>query len=337
MEDGFNLSESNIPNFISDVKKKTKKETAPGKTLSGSEDNQINSTVSKDSIPNNTENVNKQFLVSDKSITDSELNAIQGIGRKNVNDFTTADIKKTERFARRYFEEMGVKSPFFRAWFGDWRAYDNTEIDTINKKGNMRGKCINIDTGWEIIISRKIAKETLHQSSKSINNAVKYLPYIEDITQNSVLLISEISDKENNLSVMFHTFYAYTEAMGYPALLKLRVEELVNEKDGNSIRRDYLLQTIEEEPLSERNRFSKPNRNENNSSIISISDLVKCVKTKDKNYNPKPVDPVLLNADGTPKVFYHGTSEAIAIEDNGLSRSKMTKRALITKNLNRRR
>ncbi|MDY6315373.1 MAG: hypothetical protein SPL89_09460 [Clostridia bacterium] len=36
-----------------------------------------------------------------------------------------ADIKKTESFARKYYKEMGVKSPFFRAWFGDWRKLDN--------------------------------------------------------------------------------------------------------------------------------------------------------------------------------------------------------------------
>ena len=207
---------------------------------------------------------------------------------------------------------MGVKSPFFKAWFGDWRIYDNSKIKHINLKDETRGIIKNLDTNWEIIISRQVSKETMHQSSRSVKNAVKYLPYIKDITQNAVLLNSETSDSDNGLSIMYHTLYAYTEKFGYPSLIKLRVEELANEKSDKLIRRDYLLQSIEEELLSERNRLSTPNRNENNSSISSIADLVALVKENDKTYNPKLVNRDLLNEDGTPKIFYYGTQT-----DNG--------------------
>ena len=51
---------------------------------------------------------------------------------------------------------------------------------------------------------------------------------------------------------------------------------------------------------------------------ISIAQMYEFVKAHDKNYeansknpvyfNPKPVNHILLNTDGTPKVFYHGTN-----------------------------
>ncbi len=239
----------------------------------------------------------------------SEVEKIRSIGRKCVNEFTEEDIVKTERFARKYFAEMGVKSPFFRKWFGDWRAYDTSKIKKIDTVSELRGNVRNVDTNFNIIISRKISKETTHQSSNSVKNAIKYLPYIKDITENAILLNSEISNNKNNLSVMYHTFYSYTEIFGYPAILKLRVEELANEKTYDLIRRDYLLQSIEEESLSMHNRLSTPNRNKSNSSVNSISDLVEIVKKYDENYKPKTVDKVLLNENGTPKVFYHGTNE----------------------------
>ena len=45
-----------------------------------------------------------------------------------------------------------------------------------------------------------------------------------------------------------------------------------------------------------------------NADAISISDLFSLVKQYDKKFNPKPVNPLMLNDDGTPKVFYHSTN-----------------------------
>ena len=41
-------------------------------------------------------------------------------------------------------------------------------------------------------------------------------------------------------------------------------------------------------------------------SDIIISQLFDFVKTYDKSFKPKPVNPIVLNEDGTPKVFCHG-------------------------------
>ena len=80
-------------------------------------------TVSADSIHNSQEEVNSalpdlRFSQKAGEGTGSaieEAAAIQSIGRKSVNAFSSDEIRTAEPFARRYWRELGVKSPFFRA------------------------------------------------------------------------------------------------------------------------------------------------------------------------------------------------------------------------------
>ncbi len=155
--------------------------------------------VERSAIKNDTNNI---------SVSDVE--ALRSIPRKSINAFTSEDIKKAEPWARKFYAELGTKSPFFRAWFGDWRAYDQELITPVTKSGAARGSAVNKDTGWNINISRQIHKETTHQSSTSVKNAVKYLPYIDEITQKAVLFDTVMSDKDNELSLMFHSFFKHS-------------------------------------------------------------------------------------------------------------------------------
>ena len=61
----------------------------------------------------------------------------------------------------------------------------------------------------------------------------------------------------------------------------------------------------------------------NAGSTISISDLYALVKTYDKEFSPKPVNPALLNEDGTPLVVYHGTDADFTVFDRTKGRSNM--------------
>ena len=67
----------------------------------------------------------------DKPITQTDVETLRGIGRKSVNEFTGEDIKKAQKWAYKFYQQMGTKSPFFRAWFGDWRAHDIAKINRI--------------------------------------------------------------------------------------------------------------------------------------------------------------------------------------------------------------
>ncbi len=251
------------------------------------------------------------FSDYDKPITVSDVEVLRSIGRKSINKFSSEDIKKAQKWAYKFYKELGTKSPFFRAWFGEWRAQDISKAEIVDTKADNRKDVVNLDTNWKIQTSKKVHKETSHHSGSAEVNAVKYLPYIDDITIKAVLFDSVISDKDNPNSLMFHTMYAYTEVMGYPALLKLQVEELFyhNSQESGELMRDYILQNIEEEPISKRNRLSRSNHLDKDSSTISISDLYEFVKTYDKDFSSAPeVSEAVLNDDGTPKVFYHGTN-----------------------------
>ena len=84
----------------------------------------VNSNIRK----SNTNDTNTQNKIRDVEITSEDIKAVQSVGRKSVNDFSSEDIKATEGFAKKYYREMGTKSPFFRAWFGDWRAADKCPV-----------------------------------------------------------------------------------------------------------------------------------------------------------------------------------------------------------------
>lgn len=117
----------------------------------------------------------------EETITMEDVAAIQSIGRKSVNAFSSDEIRTAEPFARRYWRELGVKSPFFRAWFGDWRANDNTKVDMATERGDARGRTRNVDTGWDINVSGKVFNETRAHTGPANIYARDYIPYINDI------------------------------------------------------------------------------------------------------------------------------------------------------------
>ena len=120
-----------------------------------------------------TSNPDINFSLKDTKISIQDVRSVQNIGavkgRISVNDFDSNDIKATENFARKYFAELGVKSPFFRAFFGDWRANDETPVMVATQKGADRGITKNKDTDWDIQISGKVFNETTKQKNTAAN------------------------------------------------------------------------------------------------------------------------------------------------------------------------
>ncbi len=265
----------------------------------------------------------------DEDITADDITAIQSIGKRSVNDFTSEDIQKTESFARRYFKEIGTKSPFFRAWFGDWRAYDTSKIVVVTEKGATRGVHKNTDTGWDIQVSGKVFNETkMHQQANNVN-ARPYLDYIDGIVKNSILLDSytvpsEKTKSEN--SAMMHSMYALADMGNGIELVKLYVEELRDVNTDGTIKRSYQLQNIsskKNQQLSAKGSTSSLAQSFSTADGYSVADLFEFVKQSDANFQPKPASKV-INEDGTPKVVYHGTMADFTVFD----RNKVTKRGL---------
>lgn len=244
------------------------------------------------------------------AITMEDVAAIQSIGRKSVNDFSGDEIRTAEPFARRYWRELGVKSPFFRAWFGDWRANDRTKVDMATEPGDARGRTRNVDTGWDINVSGKVFNETRTHTGSANIHARDYMPYINDIVKKAVLLdsygIAAGKAKSGN-TLLMHSMYAVADIGRGPEIIKLYVEEMRDVNSADTTKRAYQLQNIEYQQPSAKGSSERFSPVISTADIKTISDLHAAVKQKDKNFRPKPVHPALLNEEGTPKVFYHGT------------------------------
>lgn len=255
---------------------------------------------------------------SNGSLDDAEIEAIQNIGRRSLNSFTSADIQATEALARRYYQEMGEKSPFFRAWFGDWRANDNdTAVQIATQQADARGSVLNADTGWNVQISGKVFNET--RSHNALNNvaARQYLPYINDIVSKAVLLDSfgvDSKKAKSSNSLLMHSLYAVADIGNGPEVLKLFVEEMNNPNSSDTNKRAYQLQNIEKaSAASVRVQGKAPSSVTNTADTIrTVADLFAYVKRKDSNFSPNPSSKV-VNADGTPKVVYHGTNAEFTV------------------------
>ena len=131
---------------------------------------------------------------STPGITLEDVNTLRSIGRKSINDFTSEEIRATESWARKFYRELGTKSPFFRAWFGDWRENDETQVSVtqITDKAIPRGLVKNADTGWEINISNVGIRDTIsHAGRKRISQTA--LNNADELLTSAVLLDSEVS------------------------------------------------------------------------------------------------------------------------------------------------
>lgn len=274
-------------------------------------------------------NISQKMIAEDgqkNQITQQDIQAVQSIPRKSVNDFDSSDIKKTESFAKKYFKEIGTKSPFFRTWFGDWRANDSTAVKVADKKGAARGVTKNIDTGWDIQISGKVFNETKSHSSSHAKGAFPYLDYINSIVENAVLLDSYTvpsGKAKSSNSAMMHSLYAIADMGNGRELVKLYVEELNDVNSDGTIKRAYQLQNITKAPAASvrvQNNILSSLTNTASANTYTVSQLLNLVKIYDKNFNPRQVSKV-ANEDGTPKVVYHGTSENFTVFDITKSRS----------------
>ena len=254
---------------------------------------------------------------SNGSLDEAEIEAIQKIGRRSLNSFTSADIRATEALARRYYQEMGEKSPFFRAWFGDWRANDNdTAVQIATQQADARGSVLNADTGWNVQISGKVFNETKNHTASYNVAAQQYLPYINDIVSKAVLLDSfgvDSKKAKSSNSLLMHSLYAVADIGNGPEVLKLFVEEMNNPNSSDTNKRAYQLQNIEKYRATEKSSQKTASSISSAAGTVhTVADLFAYVKSQDSHFAPNPPSKV-VNADGTPKVVYHGTNAEFTV------------------------
>ena len=172
---------------------------------------------------------------STPGITLEDVNTLRSIGRKSINAFTSEEIRATEPWARKFYRELGTKSPFFRAWFGDWRANDEMEVevpkvdtiaidDVVLDSGDYH---IN-DTGWNVYAGKTLREETRHYA-RGEKISYRALKSIEAILGNAVLLdttVSQLSSANKSKGTAFmHKLYTMFFYDDNPYLAKVSIEE----------------------------------------------------------------------------------------------------------------
>ena len=284
-----------------------------------------------------------EYSEYDKPITFEDVNLIRSIGRKSINEFTSEEIKKSQKWAYKFYKELGVKSPFFRAWFGDWREYDVSPVSiadipnyvaTNEARKTQRGNVVNADTGWDIRISREGETNTIsHSGTERLSEYG--LSGIRSLVENAVLLNSEVHDshnrsKKNDHIAFDHKLYALgKDTQGNIAVYRMTVEEIFQDPYHTNEKRFHNLKYIEKvaEISADANveqRYKDGSTMRISTTNYTISDLYALVKQYDKDFSSvNAVNPALLNEDGTPKVFYHGTDSEFTVFDRTKGRSNM--------------
>ncbi len=252
----------------------------------------------------------------DSQITEEDVLWLHTIGRKSVNDFTSEDLEKAAKWARKFYGELGIKSPFFRAWFGDWRAFDKERVSVIQATNGSvvnSGKGHNIDMDRIVSWNRQLIGETINHAVKD-KVAVAALRDIKSVIESAVLLNTEVSLKNSNskqpLTAFMHNCYAVYEYNGNCYLLKVYIEEALSKKEDKMFSKAYQfkdIKTVTDLPISV---LSKDGGLTEGTPITtySISDLFALVKQYDPEFKPHPVHEAVIDLEsGMPKVFYHGT------------------------------
>ena len=151
-----------------------------------------------------------------KPITQQDITTLRSIGRKSINEFSSEDIQKTKKWAYKFYQELGVKSPFFRAWFGDWRANDtktkvkfiplNTEYTTA--KEISRRSAYNSDTEWTINVNRDGIDETANKNGKWSAAYHSLVNIREMLETRSFWILYQLTDRARGSGIMYCFFTA---------------------------------------------------------------------------------------------------------------------------------
>ena len=152
-------------------------------------------------------------------ITHDDVYTIQAIPNKSINDFTSEEIGKTTKWAVKFWRELKTKSSYFRAQLGDWRAYDKRPVKIFAVTGTSddmrRSTYRNDDTGWDILVSKRVLGETKAHAKRGRQVFIDAQGNIEDIVKNAILLDTvtrqtpktQIQAYNKSSTVFMHSLY----------------------------------------------------------------------------------------------------------------------------------
>lgn len=262
------------------------------------------------------------------AITVDDIAVLRTISQKSVNEFTSEEIAKTKKWAKKFYHELGVKSPFFRAWFGDWRASDSSPVTVVKYSGKeyKSGRSHNTDMERDISWGGDMKRETINHAVKDKVSVIA-LGDIGDVVRNAIYFDSVVSKDTSKTKMpntaFMHSLYSIYNVDGKTYLIKLFVEEALSNNENYVFSRAYQLKDIQKIADITNGVHSENGglTDVTSTTKYSIADLFELVKRYDSSFNPKLAS-MVVNKDGTPKVMYHGTNTEFTVFD----RTKGTKK-----------
>ena len=239
------------------------------------------------------------------SINIEDVYNLRTIDRKSVSALTEEDAEKLEKWIRLYNDQLGRKSPLYRAEHGDWRLNDQDIVSVVelDDKENriVKGNQHNLDTGWKIRISKNGLTNT-GDHSRSGGKSIGYVTAINPLIENGVLLDTETheSHKQNPLNdfvSLDNKFYSIGHSSdGSYSLLKMTVQDFYQGKEGSTqvfhnlkyvseiesieIKKDDILRRLNI-PDNQEAQSASP---EDNHPVFTVSDLYRLVKKYDEEF-----------------------------------------------------
>jgi tRNA G10 N-methylase Trm11 len=245
-----------------------------------------------------------------------------------------------QHWANHYWQSVGEKSPFFRAWFGDWRQNEKTPVPVIEITGmevtrskniataaaaigewarrSVKGSVANKDTGWVLEISNKTISETTHYAVKHYDlPTIQSVVSLRDVVENAILHSTETNKHDNEQIPFVHVMYAPINIGSDPYVAELRVRETPQGA------KPYYLEAIKIKPSTPQKGWAAsaqvqssavsqsqgPARGQNNlpnsrGSTITVSELLKHVNNP--GYDRASA---VVGSNKKPLIVYHGTGE----------------------------
>lgn len=254
-----------------------------------------------------------------------------------------------QQWANHYWKSVGAKSPFFRAWFGDWRQNEKTSVPVVKitgtevvktaniktagiqmgawVKNNLKGEVVNTDTGWQLEVANKIIDETTHYAMEHDDlPTIQSVVAIRDIVANAILHSTETNKHDNTQVPFVHVMYAPLNIGPSQYVAELRVRETrsgakpyyleaIKIKASTPQRGGAASALVQSSAVSQPQGLARGQNNLSNSrgSTITVAELLRHVN------NPGYKTPsAIVDEDGNPLKVYHGTNEFFEAFDESM-------------------
>ncbi len=244
-----------------------------------------------------------------KNVFSMNLEDLQNIhkikAKKSVFYFNDAELEATKKWADKFWNDLGIKSPYYKAKYGDWRATSKDLIDitevkyrpdfevTEQLKKRIYKTFRNADTGWDIRVGKVGVGETVNKS-RGKKYSKNTLENIDELIKKAILFDTEVSVPSGTVkskdTAFMHILYAPIHIDGNFHIAKIKVEEYVKAKEKDTAKRFFHLQNIEI-PSESSSYFVLKDYAAGlapNGTTISIADLYQFVKKADNEFYLNP-------------------------------------------------